>query len=163
MKKSTILAMALVFTLVLAAGVMAKGNGNPNAGAAEKATGNVTLESDNETSILDFNAHEAEDDREAKGMIVEKMYDENGNLTITLECDVEYVNVSGDYAYFGANCTDDGWLYVEVFDNATPAAEGDEIGCEWGNETQVADWVEAGSSTQLSTPIGGNLVVHTYN
>ncbi|MFO7966651.1 MAG: hypothetical protein R6U44_03530 [Archaeoglobaceae archaeon] len=161
MKKSTILATALVFTLVLAAGVMAKGIGN--AGAAEKATGNVTLESDNETSILDFNAHEAEDDREAKGMIVEKMYDENGNLTITLECDVEYVNVSGDYAYFGANCTEGDWLYVEVFDNATPAADGDEIGYELGNETQVAGWVEDGESINRSIPIEGNLVVHTYN
>ncbi|MFO7967289.1 MAG: hypothetical protein R6U44_06795 [Archaeoglobaceae archaeon] len=178
-KKVTILAiLAMAFALVMAGSAIGKpGNGNGNAGPAEKATGNVTLYEpwDGGYRVVDFNAHEEKGVRDAKGMMVDNVYGPDGDMRRLFEYDVEYVNVEGDYAYFGAKCTYDSggdsggdktgdWLYVVVEDGGTPGMNGDAMGWSWGSEDQVASWVENdGSTGWWRTPIAGNLVVHTYN
>ncbi|MGC9308877.1 MAG: hypothetical protein ACP5FL_08905, partial [Thermoplasmatota archaeon] len=141
-----------------------------HAGPAEKATGNVTLYEpyDGGYRVVDFNAHEAKENREAKGEMTDYVYDPDDNLRRIFEYDVHYVNVDGDYAHFGALCTydsEDGltgqWLYVKVLDGGTPGTEGDAMGWRWGSESQVEDWVNNGGATGWwRTPIAGNLVVH---
>lgn len=166
-----ILSIALASTFAFAAVGMAKSHAGK--GPAEKATGSVSLYEpyDGGHREVDFNAHEAMENRPAKGKMTDKVYDANGNWRREFHYDVEYVRVDGDYAHFGALCTADSedqqtgkWLYVKVHDGGTPGRNGDHIGWKWGTESEVDNWVENGSPTDWwRMPIEGNLVVHSHD
>lgn len=169
MRRKRTLVLTGIVLLVVALSVQAKPE---NAGPAEKATGSISIFEpyDDGHREVSFNAHEAKGNRPAKGQMKDLVYDPDGNLRRTFEYDVEYVNVDGDTAYFGAQCTYDSagtqtgeWLYVKVHDGGTPGRKGDHIGWKWGTETEVSDWVAGGTEAPgwWRAATDGNLVVHT--
>lgn len=144
-------------------------------GPALKATGSINIyeEWDEGHREVEFNAHEAIGNKDAKGKMVDNVYGPDGVLRRVFMYDVKYVRVDGDYAHFGALCTHDSeavktedWLYVKVYDGGTPGTNGDKIGWKWANsnEALVESWVNSGTTTRwFRIATEGNLVVHTYD
>lgn len=168
MKKVIIFVLISVLVLLTPALIYAEN------GPAEKATGSINIYEpwDGGHREVEFNAHEAIGDKEAKGKMVDNVYGPDGVLRRVFIYDVKYVRVDGDYAHFGALCTYDSgavltgkWLYVKVYDGGTPGTNWDHIGWKWAsNETLVASWVTSGTTPgwwRMATE--GNLVVHTYD
>jgi len=168
MKKAIIFIIIAALVLTVTPALIFAGNNGP----AKKATGGISIYEpwDGGHREVSFNAHEAVGNKDAKGKMVDDVYGPDGVLRRVFEYDVKYVRVDGDYAYFGAYCTNDSkgdltgeWLYIKVQDGGTPGTNGDYIGWKWGSETQVASWVTDGGPTGWwRLAIGGNLVVHTY-
>lgn len=155
--------------------VIAKGppagipNGPPEHanGPAEKATGCVLT--DQRGWGIDFNAHEAKADRDAKGQI----YHWSDEMEREIQIEVEYVNIEDEWGYFAGVCTYDSldgtnigqWLYVVVYDGGTPGTNGDQVWWDWNSsdEADAEQRVADGDTNSIEKGIiEGNLVVHTY-
>ena len=168
MGKLIIIIVTAFLLLTLPSGaVFADGQGK---GPAEKATGWVSI--DNSTGqgdwYAEFNAHEAKDNRPAKGT----MRTWNDTISRDLQYDVVYVNVDGDTAWFAAQCTYDSagkqvgkWLFIKVDDGGEPGWGGvDHIGWDWNStsETNASNRVTSGDTPANWWTIDeGNLQVHT--
>ena len=171
MKKLIVITLAVVLVLTLGTGLALA------EGPAEKATGTVGLGVPIAGGVpgvgwyADFNAHEEMDGRPDKG----SMRIWNDEIGRELYYDVKHVLVDGDEAWFAALCTGDSletlegmWLFVKVYDGATPGSKGDEIGWDWIGRGIIAEEIAMDLVSGMETPghwwnvIDGNLVVHTY-
>ena len=143
-------------------------------GPVEKATGSITIWNEDGSNYweVEFNAHEGNDSKEAKGKLKINAIYADGSPKREFEYDVGYVRVEPNgQAHFGAYCYSDSWdtldgswFYVQVIDGGTPGTAGDKLGWKWGTtvESVVASWVSSGVSTNLRLVTDGNLVVHLY-
>lgn len=162
MKKLIVMALAAALVVTLGSGVAVAG------GPAEKATGTVGIPVNG--WYAHFCAHEAKDNRPAKG----SMHTWSDKVPRELYFDVKYVLVEDDTAWFAGVCTFDSkginegkWLFAKVYDGGTPGRKGDYIG--WDTHSVNEAHAAARVSGKLDPTLGrwwpvidGNLVVHTY-
>ena len=157
------IALALVLAVGLSASLKAKPDhaGPPeDAGPAEKATGGIKVKEGENWAWVDFNAHEAKGNRDAKGTFWWWLGGKD-DPTHTIKVDVEYVKVEGDTAWFAGmavkdedengetgNKIDD-WFFVKAYDGGTPATDGDQIWWQWLGEEPDDGWPEDGSPEDL--------------
>lgn len=176
MKTKTMLLVVSLAVLLVAAAAPAR---SPNAGPAEKATGDVQIAPagepnfpDGKARYFEFNAHEAKGRRPAKGRVHWWLMDTEGNIEREIWVDVKYVLVVDKKAWFSGECVNDTadanvgrWLALGVHDMATPGAKGDTLWVQWYDyESDAAAFVASRSTDgQLRDVIEGNLVVHTYD
>ncbi len=155
------IATLCLFSL-LAGLLMLAGTGLSLAGSPPKATGGVAVTTDDGVQRwVEFTAHEAYNNRPAKGMI--NYHDSAGDW---YKVDLHCVVVEDDHAYFwgpvvGTNRSDwEGmWVLAAAHDGGTPGSKGDEI---WGTFLNpdpdcLAGYYPSGGMLAVEK---GNLVVH---
>lgn len=161
-------ALAFVVALGMSASLMAKPG---DAGPAEKATGGIEVEESTDTASVEFNAHEAKGNRDAKGVFWWWLGGKD-DPSRTIKVEVRFVKVDGDKAWFAGKAVmdtggakEDDWFFVQALDGGTPATDGDQIWWEWLGEDaeseaeeKVEDMEEPANE---KTILAGNLVVHT--
>lgn len=158
MRRRTILVVATLAMVMLVAAPAALAKGGP----AEKATGSVWIVPNNNpvgdyVRYVEFNAHEAQDDRPAKGHLY--WYQSKPGHTFEHKVNIDTVDVDGDcatfsgVAYFSSAGNEGETLYVTVCDAGSPGTAGDTMEAEWSG----------GGGLWKYDVVDGNLVVHTYH
>jgi len=168
MRKLLLILIVSVFTLIVFSPQLYA------RGPADKATGDVILENDlGEQVALALNAHEAKDNRPAKGMVI---FEGITNPESFWEIEVSCVTVlSETEAYFGGQVLDSGdpgvsvgdYIMLRVIDNGEPGVLVDEV---YYGMTSVEAEFNAFCAEPLpeDTPEGwgevieGNVQVHFY-
>lgn len=162
----------LVITLTLVLSLLLFDTAFAANGPTEKGTGYISIFEpwDGGHREIDFNAHEGNAHKQAKGAMADYVFGPDGAMRRVFLYDVRYARVEGDYVHFGALCTFDSngthagrWLYVKAHDGGTPGAGVDHIGWMWGSVADIQNWVNNGGPTGWWRPaLSGNLVAHTY-
>lgn len=165
--RKTILIVSVVFVAATTPPLLSREDSAP----ANNTSGKVQVLDNGESVLVEFRARGKRDDKPAGGSFRRSSADKS----IDTYCNVVYVKVDGDYAWFAGKCVMDSdglagrWFFAAVHDGGRPSELVDHLWWDWlprtpNAESIAADKVENIEKPDSNKPIeSGNITVSFYD